>query len=64
METATGPEPDDQSEARLRRRRGAKRDRDAVTAERVLKAAVPAGSRFKGYEDVSGATEDWPHRGA
>jgi Transposase IS66 family len=37
---------------RSKRRRGPKRDRDAVTAERVLKAAVPAGSRFKGYEDV------------
>ncbi len=32
--------------------RGAKRDAQAITAERVLKAAVPAGSRFKGYEDI------------
>ena len=52
MEAATGPEPGGQGEARLKRRRGAKRDRDAVTFERVLKAAVPAGSRFKGYENV------------
>jgi hypothetical protein len=35
---------------RSRRRRGAKRDRDAVTAE--VKAAPPAGSRFKGYQDI------------
>ena len=52
MEAATGPEPDGQGEIRSKRRRGPKRDRGAVTAERVLKAAVPAGSRFKGYEDV------------
>ena len=37
---------------RSRRRRGAKRDRDAATAEVVVKAAVPAGSRFKGYQDI------------
>jgi Transposase IS66 family len=52
METATEPETAGRIGKRSRRRRGAKRDRDAVTAERVLKAAaVPAGSRFKGYED-------------
>ena len=38
--------------SRRRRRRGAKRDRDAVTAEVVVKAAPPAGSRFKGYQDI------------
>src|SRR3954464_14487705 len=32
-----------------KRRRGPKRDRDAVTAEVVVEAAVPPGSRFKGY---------------
>jgi len=32
--------------------RGVKRDAQAITAERVLKVAVPAGSRFKGYEDI------------
>ncbi len=51
MEKATEPGAVGKSRKRSRRRRGAKRDRDAVTAERVLKATVPAGSRFKGYED-------------
>jgi hypothetical protein len=37
---------------RHRRRRGAKRDRDAVTAEVLVKAAPPSGSRFKGYQDI------------
>lgn len=37
---------------RSRRRRGAKRDREAVTAEVVVKAAPPPGSRFKGYQDM------------
>src|SRR5918998_604907 len=37
---------------RSRRRRGAKRDRDAVIAEVVVKAAPPPGSRFKGYQDT------------
>src|SRR4051812_24841241 len=35
-----------------KRRRGPKRDRDAVTAEVVVEAAVPLGSRFKGYQDI------------
>jgi Transposase IS66 family len=52
METATEPGMAGQGDKRSRCRRGAKRDRDAVTAERVLKATVPPGSRFKGYEDI------------
>jgi Transposase IS66 family len=51
MEKATEPGTAGKGRQRSRRRRGPKRDRDAVTAERVLKVAVPAGSRFKGYED-------------
>ena len=46
MEKATGP-------ARAERkagRRGGKIDRLVIDEERVLKAAVPPGSRFKGYE--------------
>ena len=52
MEKATEAGQAGKSGERSERRRGLKRDRDAVTAERVLKAAVPPGSRFKGYEDV------------
>lgn len=35
-----------------KRRRGAKRDKLTVTAEVVLKASAPDGSRFLGYEDI------------
>ena len=34
------------------RRRGPKRDRDAVTSALLVKASPPPGSRFKGYEDL------------
>jgi len=52
MEQATQTGVAGKDEKRPKPPRGVKRDRDAVTAERVLKVAVPAGSRFKGYEDI------------
>ena len=52
MEQATQPGAADKDEKRPKRPRGVKRDAQAITAERVLKASVPAGSRFKGYEDI------------
>ena len=52
MEQATQPGAADKDAKRSKPPRGVKRDRDAITAERVCKASVPAGSRFKGYEDI------------
>jgi len=52
MEQATQPGAADAGETRPKPPRGIKRDAQAITAERVLKASVPAGSRFKGYEDI------------
>ena len=53
MEQATGGSTGaGKSGKRSRRRRGVKRDREAVTAEIVVHAVPPAGSRFKGYQDI------------
>jgi uncharacterized small protein (DUF1192 family) len=52
MEQATQPGAADTGEARPKPPRDVKRDAQAITAERVLKVPVPAGSRFKGYEDI------------
>jgi uncharacterized small protein (DUF1192 family) len=52
MEQATQPGVSDTGATRPKRPRGVKRDAQAITAERVLKVAVPAGSRFKGCEDI------------
>lgn len=50
MEKATTPGSGGKGSAK--RRRGSKRDKLTVTAEVVLKASPPAGSRFLGYEDI------------
>ncbi len=52
MEQATQPGPADMGETRPKPPRSVKRDRNAVTAEIVVKVSVPTGSRFKGYEDI------------
>jgi len=52
MEQAMQPGVAGKGVTRPKPPRGVKRDAQAITAERVLKVAVPAGSRFKGYEDI------------
>ena len=52
MGKASDPEASGKPSKRLRRRREATRDRHRVTAEVVLEASVPSGSRFKGYQDI------------
>jgi hypothetical protein len=50
MDPGTEPEPADQGRKRGAAR-GRRTERLTIHAERVIKAAVPAGSRFKGYAD-------------
>ena len=53
MEQASKPPAPRQSgKPKRKRRRGAKRDHLVVGEEQVLKAPAPAGSRFKGYQDI------------
>ncbi len=51
MENATQPKPS--TKKGKRRGGGQKTARRVIHEDRVIKAAPPAGSRFKGYEDSS-----------
>ena len=50
MESATQPKPS-AGKAKRRRGGGKKTARRTIHEDRVIKASVPTGSRFKGYED-------------
>ena len=52
MEQSTETGPIAKKKLRSRRRRGATLPRISITQEVVLPAAAPAGSRFKGYDDI------------
>jgi len=60
MEKATQPSGSGQSRTRGKRGRGAKRL--TISHEQIVRAAVPAGSRFKGYEDVLVQDLHWAAR--
>jgi Transposase IS66 family len=47
-----GTEPEPTGKMRSRGGRGGKADQLTIAEERIIPANVPAGSRFKGYEDV------------
>src|SRR3712207_1359412 len=49
MDQGTEPKPIDQG--RQRSGKAGRTERRAIDAERIIKADVPPGSRFKGYED-------------
>jgi hypothetical protein len=52
MKPSTEAEQVAKKKSRSRRRRGATLPRIAITEEVVLAATAPAGSRFKGYDDI------------
>lgn len=52
MERSTEAKLGPKKKQRSRRRRGATLTRIAITEEIVLPAQAPAGSRFKGYDDI------------
>jgi hypothetical protein len=52
MERSTEAGQVAEKKSRSRRRRGATLPRIAITQDVVLPAAAPAGSRFKGYDDI------------
>jgi len=52
MELVAQPGAADKGATRPKLPCGVKHDAQAITAERVLKAAVAVGSRFKGYEEI------------
>ena len=52
MGKTTEPGAGGKGKRHSKQRRGVKPDQDAVTHEIVVNAVVPAGLRFKGFEDI------------